>query len=318
MSEEPLPQSIADLPAQHAGAPKSKAEARARYFNTGNAFNLQLPPVPDESFTAEPARALDSDAPTGLIACDRSKELGCAFPATTPLVLARYARIRAGESLETDFAASGVIGYVIAGSGSTLCGAERIEWNAGDTFVLPGGTKHVHRAGACHAVLWIVTNEPQLAFENLCPPPPGQAPTDPVHFPADEVQRQIDLLYQVGRGEDIAGSALIFSSERQEAIRNVLPTLTVAMNSLPAGKSQRPHRHNSVAVSLVIQGARCYSIVDGRRKDWSQWATTVTPATSVHSHHNDGGKTAMFLIVQDGGIYYHTRALGFEFVETKE
>ncbi len=136
-----------------------------------------------------------------------------------------------------------------------------------------------------------------------------------MHFPGDEVEEQIELLYRVGRGEDIAGSALIFSSERQEAIRNVLPTLTVAMNSLPGGKSQRPHRHNSVAVTLVIQGERCYSIVDGRRKDWSQWATTVTPATSVHSHHNGGSKTAMFLIVQDGGIYYHTRALGFEFVD---
>lgn len=315
MSKEPLPQSIADLPAQRAHAPKSKAESRALYFNTGNAFNLQLPRVPDDSFTAEPARALDPRTPTGLIACDRSRELACAFPATTPLVLARYARIRAGETLETNFAASGVIAYVIAGSGSVASGDERIEWKAGDTFVLPGGVPHAYRAGGEDAVLWIVTNEPQLAFESLSPPQSGAAPTDPVHFPGDEVERQIELLYQVGRGQDIAGSALIFSSERQEAIRNVLPTLTVAMNSLPPGKAQRPHRHNSVAVSLVIQGEGCYSIVDGRRKDWSQWATTVTPATAVHSHHNDGSRMAMFLIVQDGGIYYFTRALGFEFTD---
>ena len=43
------------------------------------------------------------------------------------------------------------------------------------------------------------------------------------------------------------------------------------------------------------------------------WATTVTPATAVHSHHNGGAQRAMFLIVQDGGLYYHTRALGFAF-----
>src|SRR5438132_916655 len=210
MSKEPLPQSIADLPAQRASAPKSKAESRALYFNTGNAFNLQLPRVPDESFTDEPAKALHPDTPTGLIACDRSKALGCSFPATTPLVLARYARIRPGETLETNFAASGVIGYVIKGSGSTVCGSERIEWQPGDTFVLPGGLPHVHRANT-DAVLWIVSNEPQLAFENLRPPKTGDAPTDVVHFPGDEVERQIKLLYQIGRGEDIAGSALIFS-----------------------------------------------------------------------------------------------------------
>lgn len=311
----PLPKSIAELPAQLASSPKSKAESRARYFNTGNAFNLQLPRVPDDSFTAEPAKALHSDTPTCFITCDRSKELGCSFPATTPLVLARYARVRAGETLEAHFAASGVVAYVIAGTGSTLCGTERIEWKAGDSFVLPGGVPHMHRAVDSDAVLWIVTNEPQVAFENLCPPKPGEAPTDVVHFPGDEVERQIELLYEVGRSEDVAGSALIFSSERHEAIRNVLPTLTVAMNSLPPGKSQRPHRHNSVAVSLVIQGEGCHSIVDGRRKEWSQWATTVTPATAAHSHHNTGSKTALFLIVQDGGIYYFTRALGFEFTD---
>ena len=315
MRSAALPPSIADLPAQRAAMPKTTAEARALYFNTGNAFNIKLPEVPDLSFTDEPARALSKDTPTGFIACDRARELGTSYPATTPLVLARYARIRAGESLAARFEASGVIVYVMTGSGSTDCGGEQVAWHAGDVFVLPGGAEHVHRASAEDAVLWVVTNEPQLAFESLRAPAEGNGPTETVHFPADEIGRQIDLLYAVGRGNDIAGSALILSSTRQEAIRNLLPSLTVAMNSLPAGASQRPHRHNSVAVSLVIEGEGCHSMIDGRRKDWSPWATTVTPPTSMHSHHNQGDKRAMFLIVQDGGIYYYTRALGFSFAE---
>ena len=310
------PRSIAELPVQCAAAPASAAEARARYFNTGNAFDVKLSEVPDASFTVEPARALADDTPTGLIVCDRSRELGTPFAATTPLVLARYARIRAGDTLATDFVASGVMLYVMTGSGSTACGSEELAWAAGDVLVLPGAVPLLHRAGPEPAVLWIVTNEPQLAFEHLRGPAPGDAPTDAVHFPATEIERQIDLIYAVGRGDDIAGSALIFSSTKQEAIRNVLPTLTVAMNSLPPGLTQRPHRHNSVAVSLVIQGDNCHSVVDGRRKEWSRWATTVTPATSVHSHHNaDTHQRALFLIVQDGGLYYYTRALGFSFAE---
>ena len=181
--------------------------------------------------------------------------------------------------------------------------------------MLPGGVPATHHAGGQAAVLWIVTNEPQLAFEHLRGPAPGNAPTDVVHFTGDEIRRQIDLIYAVGRGDDIAGSALIFSSTKQEAIRNVLPTLTVAMNSLEPGVSQRAHRHNSVAVSLIIEGTGCHSMVDGRRKDWAPWATTVTPATSVHSHHNEGDRRALFLIVQDGGLYYYARALGFSFAE---
>ena len=311
-----LPRSIADLPAQRAAAPQSAAQERALYFNTGNAFDVKLPEVPDTSFTEEPALALHGSTATGLIACDRSRELGTSYPATTPLVLARYARIRAGESLVTQFEASGVMLYVMQGSGHTRCGSEDIAWAEGDVFVLPGGVRQVHHAAAGQAaVLWIVTNEPQLALEHLRSPAAGQGPTDAVHYPADEITRQIDLIYAVGRGSDIAGSALIFSSTKQEAIRNVLPTLTVAMNSLPPGVSQRPHKHNSVAVSLVIQGEGCHSMSDGRRKDWAPWATTVTPATSVHSHHNEGSQRAMFLIVQDGGFYYYTRALGFSFAD---
>jgi gentisate 1,2-dioxygenase len=308
------PQTIAEMPAQRPSDPTTPAQARGRFFNTGNAFNVQLPPVPDHLFTAEPVAALDPDAPTGLIACDLSKELACGFPATTPLVLARYARIRSGETLTAAFAASGIICYVICGSGSTTGDTERVGWSAGDLFILPGGPAYTHSADS-DAVLWVVTNEPQLAFENLRPPEAGNSPTAIVHFTADEIERQIAFIYEIGRTEEIAGSALIFSSEGQEASRNILPTLTVAMNSLPGGHAQRPHIHNSVAVSLIIKGTQCYSVMNGRRKDWAPWATSITPPTAVHSHHNGGNEQAMFLIVQDGGIFYHARAMGFEFAE---
>jgi gentisate 1,2-dioxygenase len=297
MPDDMRPRDIGAMPAQTPLAPRSTAEARGRFFNTGNAFNIVNPPVPDHAFTEEAT-------PTGLIDCDLSAVLGCPFPATSPLVLARYARIRAGETLTTDFVTSGTIAFVIQGDGNTICGAEQIAWSEGDVFVLPGGESAKHSASAT-AVLWLVTNEPQLAFESLRAPSPGRAPTDLVHYRGADV----------GRDASIAGSALIFSAERQEAARNILPTLTAAMNSLPAGYVQPPHRHNSVAVSLIIRGDQCFSVIDGKRKDWSPWATTITPPVSVHSHHNAGEEQARFLIIQDGGIYYHARAMGFEFAE---
>jgi hypothetical protein len=75
MADPNRPHSIADMPAQHAMAPATPAEARGRFFNTGNGFNVQLPPVPDRIFTTEPARALDPATPTGLIACIASEPL---------------------------------------------------------------------------------------------------------------------------------------------------------------------------------------------------------------------------------------------------
>ncbi|MBT6276262.1 MAG: cupin domain-containing protein [Chromatiales bacterium] len=314
MSETTV-QSIADLPAQRQADATTPSMGRARYFNTGNAFNMILPPVPDRVFAEEPAIALDPSTPTGLVACDIGEELGCPFPATSPFVLAYYARINAGDTLTTDLITTGVVAYVIEGSGQVECGDESVAWGAGDVFVLPGGVSHVYCAPDTNAVLWLVTNEPQLAFENLQAPLPGQAPTAVVHYPAAEMARQITLIDEVGRDETAAGAALVLSSESNEASRNALPTLTVAMNSLPPGVTQRPHRHNSVAVSLVIQGGGCFSTVDGRRKDWSPWCTTITPPVAVHPHSNHGNQQALFLIIQDGGLYYQGRTMGFEFVE---
>ncbi len=305
---------IADLPVQHALEPHTPAEARARFFNPGNAFDIQLPAVPDHIFLAEPARALDAASPTGLIACDLSAVLDCPFPATSPLILARYGRIRAGESLQTAFAASGVICYVIQGQGASSGHSGAIRWQQGDVFILPGGEPFTHSA-ASDAVLWIVTNEPQLAFEALQPPAVGQAPTDLVHYTAPEIARQLKMLQDIGRDEATAGIAVLFSSDRQEFRRNVLPTLTLAMNALPPGTSQRAHRHNAAAVMLLVQTEGAYSLMDGKRKDWAPWATTVTPPESVHSHYNDGERQAVFLVVQDGGLFYHLRSMGFSFAE---
>ncbi|MEM7750439.1 MAG: hypothetical protein AAF346_19470, partial [Pseudomonadota bacterium] len=241
------PKSIADLPAQHAGEPGTQAEARARFFNSGNAFNIKLPPVPNAVFVDEPTRALDPSTSTSFIACDASKEMECPFPATSPLLLARYARIQAGDSLSDESQASGIIHYVIAGAGTTSAAGEEVAWQAGDVFVVPGGSRITHSAGDVAAVLWVVSNEPQLNFESFQSPAQGAAPTSVVHYRSDEIDRQINLLYRIGQDKETAGTALIFSSDKQQDSRNVLPSLTLAMNSLPAGAMQRPHRHNSVA-----------------------------------------------------------------------
>ena len=76
--------------------------ARARYFNSGSAFAFNLSDVPSVQFVEERDRAFASDPPTGLIRMDLSDAVATTYPATPPLVLSRYARIVAGESLTID------------------------------------------------------------------------------------------------------------------------------------------------------------------------------------------------------------------------
>ncbi|HEX3209563.1 MAG TPA: cupin domain-containing protein [Geminicoccaceae bacterium] len=296
----------------NAGTPSTE---RARYFDSGNAFALKYPPVPCHQFLAERDLAFDPATATGLIALDLSDRLGTRFPATTPLMLTRYARIRAGERLTTRFKASGELYYVFEGSGQTLSGAERIGWGPGDVFCLPGGGETIHLAGTEDAVLWVTTNEPELAFEHLEPPAPGNAVTRPVHYPAAEIRDQLARVAKKLERQKIAGLALVFSSVDQAERRNVLPSLTLAVNQLPPRDFQRPHTHNSAAITLSLEGRNCYSMIDGERVDWQEHAVMVTPPGAVHSHHNDGDSWMSCLIVQDGGLHYHCRTMDFRYAD---
>jgi quercetin dioxygenase-like cupin family protein len=262
---------------------------RARYFDSSNAFALKYPPVPCHQFLAERDRALDPATGTAVIPLDLSDRLGTDFAATTPLILTRYLRIRNG--------------------------ADRIGWGPGDVFCLPGGAESAHVAGDADCVLWLITNEPELAFEHLEPPTPENAVTGPVHYPAAEIALQLQRVGEKLKGQKAAGLALVFSSAEQARSRNVLPSLTLAVNQLPPGDFQRPHRHNSAAVTLCLQGKNCYSLIGGRRVDWQEHAVMVTPPGDVHSHHNDGDEQMTCLIVQDGGLYYHCRTMGFAFAD---
>ncbi|WP_164867993.1 cupin domain-containing protein [Rhodovarius crocodyli] len=300
---------MAELPVQLPREPASPAAARARFFNSGNAFNIKLPAVPAAEFSGVAEAALAPDAPTGLLACDQSGAIGCGFPATSPLMLARYATVAAGEALELAFASTGLIAYVIQGAGEVTAGGETFLYGAGDVFLLPGTAQ---LAATARSVLWLVTNEPMLAFEALAPAPAMLAP---VHYPAAEIERQLALITGMGSNDTTSGHALIFSSDGLEAWRNITPTLTLSLNTLPPGQAQRAHRHNSAAITLVVQGEDCHSMIAGERHCWSQWNTLVTPAGDAHSHHNGGGVQARFLIVQDGGLHYHARSMGFQFLE---
>ncbi len=298
------------------GAPlQTPYTRRARYFDSGNAFNIVYPDVPGATFVAERDAALDASTGTRLIPCDQGAAMELAFPATTPLVLASYARIRAGESLTLNPRASVVLAYVIQGAGRVLQDQDAFEWRKGDAFSLPGGRPVELFSPASDSVLWIVTNEPQLAFERLVPPPHNEALVEATHFPAATITQELDRAKIKLAGQPVAGLAVVFSAQRLEARRNISPTLTLAMNQLAPGAMQVAHSHNSVAVSLAIEGEYCYSKVDGVRKDWSPYVTMVTPPTSVHSHHNEGSRTANWLITQDGGIHYHCRTMGFRFEE---
>ena len=109
----------------------------ARYLTSLDGFNIKRPAIPAHVFRAERDRALAPGAPTGLVPLDLSATLGLGYPATTPFILSRYARIRAGDTLSTAFRASTELYHVIRGCGHDADRRRAIARLAGGRHLLP-------------------------------------------------------------------------------------------------------------------------------------------------------------------------------------
>ena len=158
---------------------ESLYEQRARYVCNENGFAFSYPSVPVRQFKAEFDRAVDPGEPTGTILLDASDALGTAYPATTPTLLCRYIRLRAGEHLSQTYAASGEVCYVMSGSGDSSSGTDHFAWKQGDVFCLPGGEETTYRANS-DSILFNVTDEPLLAFAGARAPDSGRGAVEAV------------------------------------------------------------------------------------------------------------------------------------------
>lgn len=283
----------------------------AIFYVPEGAFDRGLAYVPPHVFAAEQRQALDPRCSTGLIAMDLSGVLGTGYPASTPLLLARYVVVRAGESLQHTFAATGEIYCVVRGQGKTSAGGTCIAWRAGDAFVLPGESSTRHEAET-DSLLVCFTNEPELAYAGVRPPQADRnTVVKPAWFDGRISDEKLGLVHQRTGPQKTAGKSVIFSTTPMQGMRTILPSVTAAFNTLEPGGDQRPHRHNAVALTLAIESEGIYSQVAGEKIDWIPFGVMVTPPQAEHSHHNRGPRMMKSFVVQDGALYYQLRNPGF-------
>ena len=108
---------------------------RARFISVEDGFNIKRPALEPRAFNRERDRALDPSCVTGVIPCDMSDVLMTPYPATTPLLLAKFLSLRAGEDITTRLRASGEIYHVLRGRGWTSqVDGEMVAWGKGDIF----------------------------------------------------------------------------------------------------------------------------------------------------------------------------------------
>ncbi|HEX9795004.1 MAG TPA: cupin domain-containing protein, partial [Planctomycetota bacterium] len=246
-----------------------------------------------------------------------SAELEVEGPAISPNLCASFLRVVAGESLRTRATATSQMFFVIRGAGRSRTGCGVLEWGQGDMFVLPGDMEARHCASVDAALYW-VTDEALLAYLGVRPAAPRFEST---LYPGAMLEREIEKVAAEPDAAERNRIGVLYGNRASHETRSLTHTLWALLVHVPPGAVQRPHRHNSVAVDLVLDaGEGVYSMVGktldgqgrvagGERVDWQPGAVFVTPPGLWHSHHNESERPARLLPVQDAGLHSYMRTL---------
>jgi len=270
---------------------------------------------------AELPRTLHEEGPTRIIPFDLSDKLACAAPATSPNLCANFIRIKPGESIKTKANATSELYYVIRGQGKTVARGLEIPWNAGDFFVLPGGEPCEHHSTEDSAFYW-VHDEPLLRYLGVTA---TEARFTPTLYKAEDCRRELQRVAEDPQAQDRNRVSVLLGNKNFPQTLTVTHTLWAMFGILPINAVQPPHRHNSVALDLILDcKPGCYTLVskdidaDGNlikpmKQDWKPYSAFVTPPFYWHSHHNESGAPANLIPIQDAGLQTYMRTLDIEF-----
>jgi len=294
----------------------------ARYFEYSKAADPigagHTSKIPIKKFS----RNLYADGPTQIVPLDLSAELGITHgPATSPALIAHFVRICAGEKIATNPNATSQLYYVISGRGFSAVNGRLVDWQKGDFLTLPAHSEATFYAHSDTALYW-VHDEPLLRHL-------GAAATEP-RFSAtkfrreDAVSRLDEIASRPGANDKSRVSVLLTNAEQEQTL-TITHVLWAMFGLLPPNQVQRPHRHQSVALDLILDAEPgCYTllgtrlnargdIVNPTRVDWEAGGAFVTPPGLWHAHFNESGAPAHLIPVQDAGLQTYLRSLDIRF-----
>lgn len=303
------------------------SSAKALLFDYRQAANPVRPGLTDPIPYRDWGPELHARGPSAVIPLDLSQELGTPGPATSPALAAHFLRIEAGEGLKAAASATSQLFYVLSGSGRCERPAEAgtaaltLTWESGDLFVLPAGSAPLLQANSPSVLYW-VHDGPLLRYLGV---QPSQPRFEATHYAGTWLRQE---LHQLAADPSSARSnrlSLLLANRDLPATRTVTHVLWAMFGMVPAGATQAPHRHQSVALDLIVDCAPgCYTLVgtelhsDGtilnpRRIDWQPGGAFITPPGHWHAHVNDSGQTAYLLPIQDAGLQTYLRSLDIRF-----
>ncbi len=322
VDSRPTPTAPEAEPGLQIGAALEDWTGDARFFEYTKAANPigsgHTPRVPMEQFSP----TLHKGGGTRVVALDLSAAMGIeGGPATSPALLASFVHIRPDEHVSTAPRATSELYYVLRGEGFSAVNGSLVAWTEGDVLTLPAGCRSTHHASTDTALYW-VTDEPLLRYLGATATEARFAPT---RYDGAVALAELDAIASDTRATDRNRLSILLANRNQPQTLTATHTLWAMLGLLPVDAVQRPHRHQSVALDLIVDcSPGCYTlvgdridergeIVDPTRVDWVAGGAFVTPPGLWHAHHNESGRAAHLLPVQDAGLQTYLRSLDIRF-----
>jgi len=277
-----------------------------------------IPRIPLVEFASE----LHETGGTRIIPLDISDILACKGPATSPALCANFVRILAGEALSTNFNATSLLFYIMRGGGRTEFERIKIPWKTGDFIVLPTGKETWHFADD-DSVLYLVHDEPLLRYLGVKADIKRFKPT---LYTSEDSLWELERVRIEAEAVNRNRISVLLANKVMDQTLTVTHTLWAMLGVLPKGAAQLPHRHQSVALDLILDcDPGCYTlvgteisgkgeIINATRVDWKPYSAFITPPSYWHAHYNQSFSDAHLIPIQDAGLQTYLRTLDITFV----
>jgi len=275
--------------------------------------------IPFKSFPS----SIHESGKGGLYPLDISNELGVTGPATSPGLCANFIRLLKNDNIKTNFNSSSELFYVIKGGGYTIFGDIKIPWKKGDFVVMPAGDEVTYYGQDEESSLYLIHDQPLLDYLGA---KASIKKFKPTLFTNERSLKELEKARNEGNAVNRSRISVILVNKAMDQTLTVSHTMWAMLGVLPKGANQLPHRHQSVALDLILDcKPGCYTLVGEKidpegniinptREEWQPNSVFITPPGLWHAHFNKSGEDVNFIPIQDAGLQIYLRTLDIKFV----
>ena len=257
---------------------------------------------------------------------DFSNIFNVSHKSTTPNLLASFIKLMPKQSIELnnnqniEFNATSHMFYIIKGNCSIQIDNDEKTVNSGDILISPCfNLMTIKNLSEEELQIYYVNDSPLLNYLG--------SKADKKIFKAVIYSNEflIQQLNELSDKNNNRKGILLSNKDTEElGINTITPVLWALYNELPPKTTQKPHKHNSVALDLCIKcsdSENVYTligdtldengnIINPKKVSWKEGSMFITPPGLWHSHNNDGDTYAYVLPIQDAGLLLYQRILG--------